>query len=204
MTSAAGEPDPYWNHNTHYFPWVLQAVPAGCRLTVDVGCGDGLLLGKLAARSARVVGVEACAAVAEVARARLRDVPNADVVTADFLRYPLVDQSVDMFTAVASLHHLDLTAALAAMRRALTPGGAIAVVGLAREASPLDLLCGAASLPLVKALDRYHGVGGSDAPLRDPTMSWSQTRREFRYALPGVRFRRRLAWRYTAYWRKPG
>jgi len=38
----------YWNHNVHYQPVILNAVPPGCRTALDVGCGDGLLAARLA------------------------------------------------------------------------------------------------------------------------------------------------------------
>jgi hypothetical protein len=31
-----------WNHNVHYQPVILGAVPAGCGTALEVGCGDGL------------------------------------------------------------------------------------------------------------------------------------------------------------------
>jgi hypothetical protein len=31
----------YWNHNVHYQPVILNAVPPGCDTALDVGCGDG-------------------------------------------------------------------------------------------------------------------------------------------------------------------
>ena len=43
----------YWNHNVHYQPVILNAVPPGCRTALDVGCGDGLLASRLAARCAK-------------------------------------------------------------------------------------------------------------------------------------------------------
>ena len=45
--APAGE---YWNHNVHYLPVILAAVPPGCGAALDVGCGDGLLARRLAAR----------------------------------------------------------------------------------------------------------------------------------------------------------
>lgn len=196
--------DPYWNHNTRYFDWVLGSVPGSCKVAVDIGCGDGLLLGLLAARSRSVVGVEASAAMDEQARRAVRSVPAATVVHTDFLKWPVADSSVDFFSAVASLHHMDLRAALSKIAHALRPGGAVAIVGLARDAGPLELLLGAASLPMVKLLDWRHGVGGPAAPVRDPELSWAETAALCRELLPGVVFRRRVAWRYTAYWRRPG
>src|SRR5438477_5192535 len=31
----------YWNHNVHYQPVILRAVPPGCGAALEVGCGDG-------------------------------------------------------------------------------------------------------------------------------------------------------------------
>jgi hypothetical protein len=33
----------YWNHNVHYQPAILAAVPANCGQALEVGCGDGML-----------------------------------------------------------------------------------------------------------------------------------------------------------------
>jgi hypothetical protein len=38
----------YWNHNVHYQPVILRAVPPGCGAALEVGCGDGLLASRLA------------------------------------------------------------------------------------------------------------------------------------------------------------
>jgi hypothetical protein len=51
MGTAAGD---YWNHNVHYQRVIQDAVPERCGAAVDVGCGDGLLACKLAARCAAV------------------------------------------------------------------------------------------------------------------------------------------------------
>jgi 2-polyprenyl-3-methyl-5-hydroxy-6-metoxy-1,4-benzoquinol methylase len=32
-----------WNHNIHYHPVVLDALPPDCERVLDVGCGEGLL-----------------------------------------------------------------------------------------------------------------------------------------------------------------
>ena len=48
----------YWNHNVHYQPVILSAVPPGCRTALDVGCGDGLLAGRLGARCAKVTAID--------------------------------------------------------------------------------------------------------------------------------------------------
>ena len=45
------QPD-YWNHNVHYQPVILNAVPPGSGPALDVGCGDGMLACRLAERCA--------------------------------------------------------------------------------------------------------------------------------------------------------
>jgi hypothetical protein len=43
--------DEYWNHNVHYQPVILDAVPDGCGAALEVGCADGMLARRLAERA---------------------------------------------------------------------------------------------------------------------------------------------------------
>ena len=61
--------DPCWNHNVHYHPVVLAAVPGGCEAALDVGCGDGLLARKLAEKAGCVPGVDRSPEMIRQARA---------------------------------------------------------------------------------------------------------------------------------------
>ena len=47
-----------WNHNIHFHPVVLDAVPVGARRALDVGCGTGGLARELAERVPEVVGLD--------------------------------------------------------------------------------------------------------------------------------------------------
>src|SRR5215471_3266452 len=47
-----------WNHNIHYHPLVLRAMPPRCERVLDVGCGRGLLVRQLAARCSHVVAID--------------------------------------------------------------------------------------------------------------------------------------------------
>jgi 2-polyprenyl-3-methyl-5-hydroxy-6-metoxy-1,4-benzoquinol methylase len=49
----------------------------------------------------------------------------------------------------------------------------------------------------------YEG-GGPGAPVQAADMTWAQVRTTARRLLPGVRYRRRLLWRYSLLWTKPG
>jgi SAM-dependent methyltransferase len=201
--------DDYWNHNVHYQRVILDAVPDACGAAVDVGCGDGLLAGKLAARCAAVTGIDRDARIIEVARARGRAVPGVPAVPAvrfvqgDFLGYPFADASFDFACANTALHHMDFGAALAKMARILRPGGRLAVVGLGRDGSPADWVIGAAGIPANLYYKRTRGEGNPGAPIMEPAMTWSQVRATAARLLPGARYRRHLLWRYSLQWTKP-
>ena len=192
----------YWNHNVHYQPVILSAVPPGCQTARDVGCGDGLLVARLAERCASVTGIDRdprmiATARAQQARARIT------FVEADFLDYPFAKESFDFVCANTSLHHMDFTAALTAMARLLRPGGQLAVIGLAADKSITDLL---AAVPAVPANLFYRAIyheRESGAPIMDPDHSWREVRAAARETLPGVRYRRHLLWRYSLRWQKP-
>ncbi|POM23913.1 Ubiquinone biosynthesis O-methyltransferase [Actinomadura rubteroloni] len=200
--------DEPWNHNVHYHPLVVGFVPDGCGRALDVGCGDGTLIRKLAARARDVTGVDRSPEMIAAARARCGDLPHARFAETDF---PGTDPdlfapgSYDFISAVAVLHHLDLPSALRAMAGLLAPGGRLAIIGLARTASPLDWVLGAAQFPAVRVVDALHGGARTAAamPVRDPREPWSEVRRTSRRVLPGSRFRRHLLWRYSLLWQKP-
>jgi SAM-dependent methyltransferase len=192
----------YWNHNIHYQPVILNAVPPGCRTALDVGCGDGLLADRLAERCAEVTGIDRnppmiARARAQQARARIT------FIEADFLDYPFPKESFDFVCANTSLHHMDFTAALTRASMVLRPGGRLAVVGLAVDKSLADLLAAAPAVPVSLFYRGIYGWGESGAPIMDPDHSWREVRAAARETLPGVRYRRHLLWRYSLLWTKP-
>jgi ubiquinone/menaquinone biosynthesis C-methylase UbiE len=200
-----------WNHNVHYQPVLLAAVPAGCATALDVGCGDGMLACKLAERCTGVTGIDRDARMIAAARARARaheqehELPPGRVrfIEADFLAHPLEEASFDFVCANTSLHHMDFAAALTAMARVLRPGGRLAVIGLAADASVGDFLAGAPGLPASLFYRAIYRRGESGAPVKDPDMSWGEVRATAGRLLPGVRYRRHLLWRYSLIWSKP-
>jgi len=204
-----------WNHNVHYQPVILRAVPVGCGEALDVGCGDGLLACLLAERCGQVTGIDRDERMIGLARARAAAprpprapgrepaLGGVTFVAADFLAYPLADASFDFVCANTSLHHMDFAQALAAMARVLRPGGRLAVIGLARHGSVADYAADVPGVPVNLVYRALYGEGSSGAPIREPDMTWAQVRATAARLLPGVRYRRRLLWRYSLLWRKP-
>ena len=190
-----------WNHNVHYQPVILAAVPPGCGPALDVGCGDGLLACRLAERCAEVTGIDRDPGMIALARARAHG--RTRFIEADFLTYPMEPASFDFVCANTSLHHMDFAAALTGMARLLRPGGRLAVIGVAADKSPADLVAAAPGGPVNLVYRVLYGQGESGAPVMDPEMSWREVRDTAAATLPGVRYRRHLLWRYSLHWRKP-
>jgi ubiquinone/menaquinone biosynthesis C-methylase UbiE len=192
----------YWNHNVHYQPVILNAVPPGCRTALDVGCGDGLLARRLAERCATVTGIDRNPPMIALAQAQQ---PRARItfLEADFLTHPFPEATFDFVCANTSLHHMDFTAALTTMARLLRPGGRLAVIGLAADKSITDLLAAAPAVPVDLFYRAIYRRGESGAPILDPEMTWREVRAAAATALPGVRYRRHLLWRYSLRWQKP-
>ena len=124
-------------------------------------------------------------------------------IEADFLTHDFPAASFDFVCANTSLHHMDFAAALTKLARILRPGGRLAVIGLAADKSLADLLAAAPGVPVNLVYRAIYRQGESGAPIMDPDMSWREVRAAAAQALPGVRYRRHLLWRYSLLWQKP-
>jgi SAM-dependent methyltransferase len=202
-------PGAYWNHNLHYHRVVLDAVPDGCGEALDIGCGDGLLVRKLAGRVRAVTGVDRSAEMIRLAREHSAGVGNASFVAADFLDAApgcLTEGRYDFISAVAVVHHVDFGQAVRGMVRLLAPGGRLVIIGLASNRTALDWLVSGVGVPVAWWHALRHGGKTQPAgmPIQDPAMAWGDVRRAAQRLLPGCRFHRRLIWRYSVVWDKPG
>ncbi|MFH8338515.1 class I SAM-dependent methyltransferase [Streptomyces sp. AM6-12] len=182
---------------------MLAAVPPGCRTALDVGCGDGLLARKLAARAERVTAVDRSPEMLRQAR-EAGPPRNVTFIQADYLDGPSLGVH-DFVTAVAVVHHAPFAAAITGLTRLLAPGGRLVVVGLARNHTLLDWVISGCGLPASRLYARLRGGrrGPAGMPVRDTELHWGEVRALARRLLPGCRFRRRLLWRYVLVWDKP-
>jgi len=196
--------DPYWNHNVHYHPVVLEAVPDGCRAALDVGCGDGLLARKLAQKAESVTGVDRSPEMIRTARRQTPE--NVTFQEGDYLDdATLTEGKYDFVSAVAVVHHTRFEDAVQGLVRLLAPGGRLVIVGMAYNHTALDWVISGCGLPasLLNARLRGGKRGPAGMPVKDSAMHWAEAREAAHRLLPGCRFRRRLLWRYTAVWDKP-
>jgi SAM-dependent methyltransferase len=206
-----------WNHNEHFHGWILGNLPARRGAAVDVGCGMGVLAGKLAPHFARVTGIDANEAMAAAASARLARDPAVTIRWCGFEEFASAagDGEADLITMVAVLHHLDIDDALARIPGLLAPGGRLLVVGLARVHSLADLvveLVSAVLNPVMGLIKHPRAARPADGPaagqpvmpVRDPATTLAEIAAAARTHLPGAILRRRLFFRYTLHWDAPG
>lgn len=200
MPQGAAAPDDVWNHNVHYYPRVLAAVPDGASRALDVGCGEGVLVRALARTVPHVVGLDRhlpTLAAAAPGSARI------GYVAGDLLDPPFPPASFDLVSSVASLHHMDEEATLRRMASLLRPGGRLVVIGLANETIIGLPFAGLGAVAHV-VHHRRHRTWESTAPIVwPPPRNYAQLRRLAAGTLPGATFRRHLLWRYSITWEKP-
>lgn len=199
-----------FNHNDHYHPLLLDRLPPGPGIALDVGCGTGRFARRLAATGMAVEAVDASVAMIEAATGLGSPGPGeiryrqADIAVDD-----LPEAHYDFISCIASLHHVPFDTVVK-LRRALVPGGVLVVLGLAKPSSLREWALAAAALPvntvarlIVWAADRLNG--GADpvprAPILDDYPSMAEVRRETARLLPGGTVRPLLLWRYLITYR---
>ena len=196
-----------WSHNDAYSWHVMchakQTLREGGTTALDVGCGTGNLLGRLAQLFPRVVGMEADPATAALATSAVSPWSAATVINATF---PADSQRYDFVSMVAVLHHLPLGRGIEAAGAAVAPGGRLVIVGVYRE-ERTDALVSIISLVLnpIIGLVRHPRRAARlpenmAAPAVPATDSYRLIRAALHAALPGVKVRRGLFWRYIATW----
>ncbi|MCE7010571.1 class I SAM-dependent methyltransferase [Kibdelosporangium philippinense] len=188
-----------WNHNIHYHPMVLSAVPAGARTALDVGCGEGMLARLLRKKVPDVVGVDLDQPSIDLATQFDDDISYvvADVLTYDF------PTSFDFIASVATLHHMDAAAGLTRLKALLSPGGTMVIVGLAKS-QVRDLPYEVAGVVANQVHRLRKGYWEHPSPICwPPPETYTSMRRLATTLLPGVRFRHHIFWRYSLTWAKP-
>lgn len=201
-----------WSHNDAYAPFVLHHArrvrAAGGTDALDVGCGTGNLVRRLAGVFPAVTGVERDEPTAEQARRTTADLANVRLLTQPFDELPA--SSYDLITFVAVLHHLPLEPTLEKAREMLRPGGRLVVVGISREARA-DLPWSIASMllnPIVGVAKNPRGSHTTPTHMTAPTAMAAESFEEIVVAaeriLPGARLSRSLFWRYRLSWQAPG
>ncbi len=192
-----------WNHNIHYYPLVLRAVPVAARSGLDVGCGDGMLARQLRATVPQVTAIDRDER--SIVAAKSQDAGlGIEYLHGDFLSHVFEPESFDFIASVAVLHHLDALAGLQRMGSLLRPGGSLVVIGCARSSNLADLPAEIGGMVLHRLLLLRQEWAESGGPTCwPPPETYSGMRSAGSAVLPGSSFRRLLLWRYSLIWTKP-
>jgi SAM-dependent methyltransferase len=105
----------------------LAELGPGSRM-LEIGCGTGQATRPLAALGCDVVALDIGADTAAVARRRLADLPNVEVITTSFEDWPLLREPFDAVVSATAWHWVEPEVRLAKSARALRPGGWLAVI----------------------------------------------------------------------------
>ena len=194
----------YWNHNTAYHPWLVDIAARHRGDVLDVGCGDGLLVQRLAPVSRSVTGIDPDPCAVERAIDRVAPSNRISIAQRDFDGYEPGGRTFDLITFVASLHHMDLRAALQKARTLVRPGGEIAVVGLSANKSVRDWVWSAMCVPGARLGSwRHSETRDVGVTVTDPREGLDDIRRVVDEVLPGASVRRALYFRYLLRWARP-
>lgn len=196
----------YWNHNVVFHRCVVRDAGLRGGRALDVGCGDGLLLARLAAVCRSVVGIDPDEHAVARACLRLSRIPQAEVRLDDVMDPDLPKRigTFETVSCVAALHHLPLEPALTRLSELVAPGGRLVVVGLAANKTPWDwMLSALAVFPLrvIGALQREMREVG--VVTVTPQESFGEIRAAAIRILPGASIRRRFYFRYSLIWDRP-
>lgn len=116
----------------HYW-WrkrLLKLLPAAGDLTVvDLCTGTGDLLPALAARYARVIGIDFCLPMLQAGSVRWNKLSNVSVLQGDALNLPLASHSIDLITVAFGVRNFErLRDGLREINRVLKPGATLVVL----------------------------------------------------------------------------
>ncbi len=107
---------------------------------LDIGCGNGALLGALQSRIASGTGVDVSERLVKLARVRQGAAQNLRFCTIAGPTLPFADGEFDVVTSLLSFRYLDWDPILREIRRVLSPGGRLLVVDMAeKKAAPTEL-----------------------------------------------------------------
>ncbi|MEM7152617.1 MAG: methyltransferase domain-containing protein [Myxococcota bacterium] len=107
----------------------LRGAAAAPRV-LELGCGNGSLLARLAPRIAHGHGLDASPAMVDRARERWASVPNLRFQAIDGPQLPVDDASIDVAISMLSFRYLDWDPLMSELARVMRPGGRLLVVDM--------------------------------------------------------------------------
>lgn len=102
---------------------------------LDVGCGTGDMLRRLASRgAARAVGLDSSGGMIEAARVLCESLGGIELHQGSAVELPFRDEEFDLVTSCIAFHHFpDPARSIAEMARVLRPGGRLYICDMSGE-----------------------------------------------------------------------
>ena len=192
----------YWNHNTAYYKWIKQQV-ADCTSILDVGCGNGSLVAYLDDGLKKLTGIDIDLPCISKANYENKSA-NAQFIYSNFYDYE-VRQLYDAIIFVASIHHMNMMAAIEKAKTLLSPNGLLIIVGLATPSTAMDYMIeGLRILPckIISKLKHMQPSESQDIPVSYNLPSLNEVRNVSSRALPRAVINYGLYYRYLLRWTK--
>lgn len=192
----------YWNHNTAYYKWIKRKT-ADCRSILDVGCGDGSLIAYLDDGIKDLTGIDVDSSCISRANSTNKSL-NTQFICCSFDDYE-TQQFYDAIIFVASIHHMDMTAALERAKALLSPNGLLIIVGLATPSTAKDYVIeGLRILPckIVSELKHMRSSEDQHIPVSYRLPAFNEVRDISSKILPQAVIKYGLFYRYLLQWTK--
>lgn len=190
----------YWNHNTAYYKWIKKQV-AHCSRILDVGCGDGSLIGFLDDFNKHLTGIDSYEPCIQKAKSQFSS-ERCSFYCGDFLEYSF-DCKFDAIIFVASIHHMDMTKALEKAKSLLNENGLILIVGLGKPSSFIDFIIeGLRIIPslIISKCKKMHSCEDENIPVSYGLLTMTEIRDIKNKVLAGGTIRYGLFYRYLIKW----
>ncbi len=192
----------YWNHNTAYYKWIKRRT-AACGSVLDVGCGDGSLIAYLDDGSKKLTGIDIDPSCIFRAESRNKSA-NTQFLCCSFDGYE-TRRLYDAVVFVASIHHMDMTAAIERGKQLLSPNGLLIIVGLASPSTVMDYAAEGLRIIPCNVISRLKNMQSSESrsiPVSYKLPSLSEVRGIVSRTLPHAVIKYGLYYRYLLVWRK--
>lgn len=190
----------YWNHNTAYYKWIKRQT-ADCQSVLDVGCGDGSLIAYLDDGIKDLTGIDVDSSCISRTNSANRS-SNTQFICCSFDDFE-TQQSYDAIIFVASIHHMDMTAALERAKALLSPNGLLIIVGLATPSTAMDYMIeGLRILPckIVSTLKHMRSSEDQNIPVSYRLPTLKEVRAISSNTLPHAVITYGLFYRYLLKW----
>jgi SAM-dependent methyltransferase len=136
-----------WNHNRHYYSYLLRHLPSPCEESLEIGCGTGSFTRLLAYQSKRVLALDLSPQMIRIAREQSKLYTNIESQVADVLSWPFPAEQYDCIISIATFHHLPLETTLPKVKQALKPNGVLILLDLFQSEGLFNLLTDVAAFP---------------------------------------------------------